>query len=74
MTSLWVVLAGADQQIILDNTTEKKWAERDSVQWTPGHHMGSEAEMEKRADGANASVLIFSSCCANFLAVSAKNS
>ena len=32
------------------------------------------AEMEKRADGADASVLFFSSCCANLLAVSAQNS
>ena len=30
------------------------------------------AEMEKRADGADASVLIFSLCCANFLAVNGK--
>ena len=29
-------------------------------------------EMEKRADGADASVLIFSLCCANFLAVNGK--
>ena len=28
--------------------------------------------MEKRADGADASVLIFSPCCANFLAVTRK--
>ena len=32
----------------------------------------AEAEMEKRADGADASVLIFSLCCANFLAVNGK--
>ena len=30
------------------------------------------SEMEKRADGADASVLIFSLCCANFLAVNGK--
>ena len=31
-------------------------------------------EMEKRVDGADASMLIFSSCSPNFLAVSAQNS
>ena len=30
------------------------------------------SEMEKRADSADASVLIFSLCCANFLAVNGK--
>ena len=32
----------------------------------------ADTEMEKRADGADASVLIFSLCCANFLAVNGK--
>ena len=31
-------------------------------------------EMEKHADGADASVLIFSLCCANFLDVNGQNS
>ena len=33
-----------------------------------------DTEMEKRADGADASVLILSLCCANFLAVNGQNS
>ena len=34
--------------------------------------LSASAEMEKRADGVDASVLIFSLCCANFLAVNGK--
>ena len=39
--------------------------------WSSGV-LSFSAEMEKRADGADASVLIFSLCCANFLAVNGK--
>ena len=38
------------------------------------HCVCSNTEMEKHADGADASVLIFSLCCANFLAVNGQSS